>query len=329
VITAERVSLDLHTAGPKDISAPPQRNDSLDEILNRIVVESMIADELLNDGDDDIFVYMGGEQEVPRDVRRAKIDESIDTIPRYAFMDCRQLIEVEGHDRLKKIEYSALLRCRSLRRLKRMNGVIKIGAWAFAGCNALSDLEFDKAEIIGASAFAFCKSLKFINLPYIRRVRRCAFMGCEQLTGAKFSEELERIGKFSSAFYGCDNFSRIDIVGGIHKTISSLHLERWRDEMRKEFESINQTLPEIPASEKTKAIGEWIRSVIVKMEHYKAEHQILVKKAMTLLELALWKAKLQENESNIDIGSELRKQHKVTCGANIVIKNVLPFLVLK
>ena len=67
------------------------------------------------------------------------------------------------------------------------------------------------------------------------------------------------------------------------------------------------------------------------MEHYKAEHQILLKEAMLLLELALWKAKLEDNESNIDAGSVavVMTQHRVTCGANIVIKNMLPFLALK
>ncbi len=285
--------------------------------------------QLVDVGDNDIFVYTGGEQEVPRNVRRAKIDESVDIILRGAFIDCEQLIEVEGHDKLKKIERSAFNTCLSLRRLMKMTHVKEIEDYAFHDCHALSDFEFDKLEIVGCGAFGCCKSLKFINLPSVRRVGRCAFEMCEQLTDAKFSEELERIGRYSSAFYGCDNFSRIDIVGGIHKTISSLHLERWRDDMRKEIESINQTLPDTRSEEKTKAIGQWLRSVIVKMEHYKAEHQILLKEAMTLLELALWKAKLQENESNIDIGSELRKQHRVTCGANIVIKNVLPFLVLK
>jgi hypothetical protein len=51
-----------------------------------------------DDGGDDIFVYTGGQ--APHDVKRAKIDESLDTIPRDAFNGCRQLIEVEGHDKL-------------------------------------------------------------------------------------------------------------------------------------------------------------------------------------------------------------------------------------
>jgi hypothetical protein len=43
----------------------------------------------------------------------------------------------------------------------------------------------------------------------------------------------------------------------------------------------------------------WMRSVIDRMEHYKAEHNILVNEAATLLELALWKAKLDEKEERI------------------------------
>lgn len=58
-------------------------------------------------------------------------------------------------------------------------------------------------------------------------------------------------------------------------------------------------------------------------------------------ELALWKAKLLDEEgrkckaeekkskkAKIDENSA-RKEHRVTCGANIVIKNVLPFLALE
>ena len=55
-------------------------------------------------GDDDIFVYTGGEQEVPRDVKRVRIAENVATIPARTFYQRRELIEVEGHNRLRKIE---------------------------------------------------------------------------------------------------------------------------------------------------------------------------------------------------------------------------------
>ena len=62
--------------------------------------------QLLADGNnnDDIFVYVGGDQEVPRDVKRVRIAENIDTVPREVFLRCEQLIEVVGHNKIKKIE---------------------------------------------------------------------------------------------------------------------------------------------------------------------------------------------------------------------------------
>ncbi len=229
-----------------------------------------------------------------------------------------------------------------------------------------SDIDFDKLEIIGEGAFSGCKSLRSINLPSIRRVGVLAFAYCTAVTDAVFGKDLERIDGGGAAFFDCtalrrisiplkddliiddyafshcQNFSTVDILdGGIHKTISSLHMESWRNEMLEEIDRINQTLPNTRSREKAGAIQQWITSVLDRMEHYKSEHKLLVKKAMMLLELALWKAKLlneadekkcNDNEvtkkAKID-AEAARKEHRVTCGASIVIKNVLPFLTLK
>ena len=109
--------------------------------------------------------------------------------------------------------------------------------------------------------------------------------------------------------------------------------------MKEEFNLINQILPNIPAVEKTAAIKQWIDSVLREMEYYKHEHRLLLTEAAALLELALWKAKLDEKEDeggsveanllrlNIDDESA-RKERRITCGADVVIKNVLSFLTL-
>ncbi len=110
--------------------------------------------------------------------------------------------------------------------------------------------------------------------------------------------------------------------------------------MNEEIGGINRTLSDTPGAfvdgvnlggNKTRAVQRWFRSVIGRLENYKAEHKMLVKEAMVLLELALWKATLEENGSSMDAESNsiVRIKHRVTCGADIVIKNVLPFLVLK
>ena len=69
------------------------------------------------------------------------------------------------------------------------------------------------------------------------------------------------------------------------------------------------------------------------MEHYR-----YVREGITLLELALWKARLDEKEeyaaegkskkAKVDAES-YRRDKRMTCGADMVIKNVLPFLQLK
>ena len=83
----------------------------------------------------------------------------------------------------------------------------------------------------------------------------------------------------------------------------------------------------------------WTSTVINRMEHYKSQHNQLLKENMTQVELAVWKAKLDEKEEDnsnvmvqakkarIDVESA-RKERRITSGASIVIKNVLPFLQL-
>jgi hypothetical protein len=124
-----------------------------------------------------------------------------------------------------------------------------------------------------------------------------------------------------------------------------LLLESWKNETNNEIERINRDLPNTPkdymSSFKTFTIHQWIEKVLRRIDHYKAEHRKLLKEFTTLLELALWKVKLDEKEeventleiqktkkAKID-DDTARQELRITSGANIVIKNVLPFLVLE
>jgi hypothetical protein len=242
-------------------------------------------------GDEDIFVYTGGEQRVPRDVKRVRIAENVDTIPANTFEGCEHLIEVEGHNRLKKVEEYVFHSCYRLRRVTKMAGVIEIGNGAFEYCHPLSEIDFDKLEIIGNHALYYCeKSLESVNMPSVRIIGDGAFERCKKLTGAVFGQYLERIEGFAfhdctalrsiviplkdnliihdHAFTNCGNLSRVDtLVGGIHNTISSLHLESWRNEMQEELDRINQTLPNFRIG-KTQAIQQWITRVLSRTDHY-------------------------------------------------------------
>ena len=112
--------------------------------------------------------------------------------------------------------------------------------------------------------------------------------------------------------------------------------------MNDEINQINQVLPNTQYG-KTFEIYQWLERVLERMEHYKSEHYALLKKNMTQLELAAWKAKLDETrQDERSLGSDQpaakkvkidtmasRQEKRITSGANIVIKNVLPFLKLK
>jgi len=309
--------------------------------------------------DGEIFVYMGGDQVVPDDVVRVRIDKSVKIIPREAFQGRRHLIYVEFHDGIEIIEKHAFHSCYSLKGSIKLLGVKVIKARVFANCGGLTDVEFGvELETIGESAFYNCTSLTRIRMPSVTAIGRWAFTTCVQLTDLDLPEGLERLQEFAfhscialrriavplkskmiedDVFGDCPNLKTMELVGGIHRTVASLHLERWRNDTTEEINRINQVLPD--TEEKTAELQQWMSSVVSRLNHYKAEHILLLKEATTLLELALWKAKIEEKQGDslgdviakkakIDIQSK-RSERRITSGANIVIKNVLPLLELK
>ena len=304
--------------------------------------------------DDETFVYIGGNQRVPDGFRRARIHEDIKIVRANTFRDRQQLIYVEFHDGIKIIEAVAFRGCVSLRGPIKLLGVRIIKQWAFQWCYDLTDVEFgDKLETIDLGAFRGCETLKKIRMPSVRIVGMDAFSECKELSDVEFGEGLRTLqaraftncrnlkrvalplkGNMieTGVFNFCSNLTTVDLVGGIHDTVASLHLESWRNEMNDEINRINQVLPTI--LNKTFAIRRWMETVIRRLNRRKTEHEVLIKEAATLLELALWKAMLCDSDEGEVIAKgaqrhRARKEMRVTSGADVVIKNVLPFLAFK
>ena len=252
---------------------------------------------MAEEGGNNMFIYMGGDQEVPRGVTHVRIHESVKIITRYAFRYCRNLVSIEMHDGVEIIEIHAFNQCTSLRSIN-LPGVRVIEKRAFEGCDQLTEVELSEfLETIGGRAFQYCPRLRRIAMPLKDKLLR------------------------NIVFYECYNLSKVDIVGGIHKTVSSLLLETWRNEMNNEIDSINRDLPSTSTNDKTRAIRQWTERVTQRIEHYKSEHYTLLKENMTQLELALWDANLL----NVDAAAS-RHDARFTCGANIIIPHVLSFL---
>ena len=211
-----------------------------------------MADHAVEEDDGDIFIYRGGRAQHDVTITHVLIDKSADEIEDNAFYGCRNLVQVDTHDGLRRVGMNAFRDCESLRRIN-LKSAVEIDAWAFDNCENLESVEFgDRLEIIGHSAFGHC-ALKHLKLPSIITVGVDAFYDCECLTDIELSERLESIG--SEAFWNCERLQRIavplkrdlfvydddedgytqfdecvqlasvDIVGGIHETIASLHME--------------------------------------------------------------------------------------------------------
>lgn len=171
----------------------------------------------------------------------------------------------------------------------------------------------DKLERIGSGAFYNCPLLRRIAIP---------------LKDGMITDD--------NVFHGCKKLERVDLIGEVHETVATLSLKNWRDDVNEEIGRINRVLPTTPAGradsagvgKKAREVRKWIRSVLRKIDYYKAQHDLL-KEYATIIEMALWKKRLEENGvSERDAG--VRAQHRVDCGAdaNIVIRNVHPFLEL-
>ncbi|KAK1747701.1 hypothetical protein QTG54_001664 [Skeletonema marinoi] len=272
------------------------------------------------------FTYTGG------DVTRIRIHESLTVIPRRAFYGRRNIEEVICDADVETIELWAFAFCTSLRRVI-MPGVKVVSDGAFCGCEALTDVQCSELEIIGLMAFRHCKSLTSINLPSAKIIGGTVFKYCTALTDVKFGNKLERIERCAfigcrslrritlplkdsmitddNIFTGCANLEHVDLAGGIHETVAALQLEEWKNDLNEEIDSINQILPTARAGgdlyndvgEKAIVIRTWIRAVLRKIIHYKAQHHRLLADAATTLEF-------------------------VSLPKDIVIENVLPFLEL-
>ena len=115
---------------------------------------------------------------------------------------------------------------------------------------------------------------------------------------------------------------RFLVQHGYTERVNAIGLKQLRDKMMEKMET------PVPYGDK-KA---WLDSARSKLVQYEVEYRTL-KEATTLLELALWKFKM-DDESNSknkrkrteESDSDYRDQCRVSCSADIVIEHVLPYL---
>jgi hypothetical protein len=116
---------------------------------------------------------------------------------------------------------------------------------------------------------------------------------------------------------------------GMSERVDALPFKIWRDHITNMIQNANYKW-----REDNRPI---LRRIQEKLAYFEDELPKL-KEATTMLELALWKMKMSENGHNIKNqthyqkkikadDSSSRSQNRVTCGADVVIGHVLPFLI--
>ena len=265
------------------------------------------------------FTYTG-QEEIPDEATHIFVDIRI--IPRRAFYEHDNIVEVICSERVEKIEREAFWGCPSLRRVI-MPGVKIVEYGAFSRCKSLTDVQCGELEIIKAYAFDRCNSLRWIDLPSVRNVESYTFDGCTALTGVEFGNKLERIEVVAflactsleritvplkdgvitadNTFQACGNLEYVHLIEGavLNEAVAALQSDVWRDDMNREINSIYHILPNVSAGyvedgegnedygQKARVIQWWIRSVLGKINHYKAKHQRILDEAAAALQLAL------------------------------------------
>jgi len=121
--------------------------------------------------------------------------------------------------------------------------------------------------------------------------------------------------------------------------VEALAFKIWRDNIRHLIQTADYKLSR-DNSDILNRTGDnlvILRSTRIKLAHFEAELPKL-KEATTILELALWKVRMAVNnnihqgrtncrQKKVRVDESSTRQHcRVTCGANIVIGHVLPFL---
>ena len=263
-------------------------------------------------------------------LKKIVIPSTVKAIGTGAFRGCKRLVHVELNEGLEHIGKNAFRGCISLERIQLPCTVKMIGEKAFSGCVKLTEVKLSKGlRKISNDAFCRCLSLKRITIPStVYSIHKRAFSKCPKLIAVKFSEEIEALVRFP------ENVQRdwwnegvpkhalrvycLLAESNIPKRLAKLRVEKWRIQI----ETMIKLLPSIPST----PLEGYHESIVSKLAVYER-----LQKIVPLLELAIWKSKLvEEFAANNAILSDkaIRLQHRINCGASVIIPNVVSFLLM-
>ena len=236
-----------------------------------------------------------------------RLSSTLAAIGAWAFSDCSSLKEVILPDGIRSIGRSAFSNCDSLEVIVLPSTLNVIGRYAFISCSSLRIVKlYGDIQIIGESAFADCNMLNHVRIPFKALViTKCGYADDDEQYWVGFARDgtistvgIDKRHNWVVVILNCFNFMHLHEMLRLKRPIMGILGE----DMRQGWDQKRQQL----------------RALL-------APHEKRHKKEITsLLELRLWKTKIENLEDNLN--PIARAKCRFGSQAEVIIKQVAPFL---
>eukprot|EP00579_Thalassiosira_antarctica_P021412 CAMPEP_0201959760 /NCGR_PEP_ID=MMETSP0904-20121228/6622_1 /ASSEMBLY_ACC=CAM_ASM_000553 /TAXON_ID=420261 /ORGANISM="Thalassiosira antarctica, Strain CCMP982" /LENGTH=351 /DNA_ID=CAMNT_0048505489 /DNA_START=153 /DNA_END=1205 /DNA_ORIENTATION=- len=225
------------------------------------------------------------------------LSNNVTTIGTYAFCGCRSLERIHFPFTLTAIGNWAFCDCLALRELNLVGGILDIGEYAFMNCQSLERVEIPSTDVtdIGGYVFDGCVSLREVKLVGgILDIGKYAFSRCSSLEQIAIPFKAFVIEKIAGAYHsiGANRNCHLLTDGAITSmeplgqvVIASECLNYMSLTGLVEVENAINNAINNDREQTTEEIFERIHALFAYYE---------LVKATTMLELALWKANMDE-----------------------------------
>ncbi|WP_455504610.1 leucine-rich repeat protein [Clostridium sp.] len=151
-----------------------------------------------------------------RELETVKLSENIKTIPEYAFQACKKLQKIELPDDLKVIEIDAFAGCQNLENITLPSNLEKLDSGAFDDCQKLKSIVLPSSlNDVGQNIFSGCNRLSTVIFGdgYSNNITWGMFKDCSSLSSITIPVGVRIIE--GEAFRGCLRLQEVTIGSNV------------------------------------------------------------------------------------------------------------------
>lgn len=235
------------------------------------------------------------------ELKHINLPSTVTEISGNAFYNCTKLKKVVLNEGLQKIGNRSFHSCYELEHINLPSTVTELGWSAFCGCHSLMTVILNNKALqtIGKYAFASCLSLESITIPpSVTDISESTFFNCPRLREVDLHEGIQKIS--STAFESCSSLERFTfptLSARLDTIIEAGKYEYAENKIDGIRRSVERRGSEMFVSDKRLVQGQnWKRTRVIlgRIDRLIAYYE--VKEATTLLELAMWKSKMDQAE---------------------------------